>query len=111
MTSISPRACDKCKQLVITATMFASGGLRIVLDATPVPGGDYATWPIGYDPGNLRLLAARRPRQVATPFDLPEHLQATWDGYAKANERSWYVEHVHGVSAAEIVNNRRSTST
>lgn len=106
MSTISPRTCDKCKILVIPAHLFASGGVRIVLDAVPVPGGEYTMWPIGYDPENLRLLAARRPAQVAPPSEMTSRDRERWDGYAAADERAWYVDHVHDVTSAEIVERR-----
>ncbi|MFI7633470.1 hypothetical protein [Nonomuraea sp. NPDC049400] len=108
MSSIAPYPCDRCGLAVIKAYIFGSGGVRIVLDAIPVVGGDFATWPLGYDPDNLRLLAARRPARVNAPYDMPATLKPQFDGYSAANERAWYVEHVHGVSAAEIVERRSS---
>ncbi|TDC98500.1 hypothetical protein E1292_35265 [Nonomuraea deserti] len=106
MSSISPQPCDKCRMLVIPAYLFASGGVRIVLDAIPVTGGDYTMWPIGYDPENLRLLVARRPAQVAPPHEAPKLVLERWDGYRAADERTWYVEHQHDVTSAEIVERR-----
>lgn len=107
MSANIPVPCERCGVPIITAR-GVGGGVRIMLDAIPVVGGDYASWTVGYDPDNLLRLYARRPKQVSPPHDMPAMERERWDGYAAANERAWYVEHRHGLQGAEVVAQRAS---
>lgn len=107
--SIYPTPCPRCGQKVLIARVL--GGERLVLDAVRVVGGDIATWTIGYNPSQLTLMCKKRPAQVAPPYDMPAERQKYWDGYAAANRREWYVEHIHNMTSQQIVEQRAETSS
>jgi hypothetical protein len=80
-------------------------GSQIYLAPDAVVGGDYTFW----DPTNGQLLwrAKPRPLKVSPPYGCSELEAKQWDGHKAADERQWFVQHVCGLTAAEVVEERR----
>ena len=80
-------------------------GIQIYLDSEAVVGGDYTFW----DPTNGQRLwrAKPRPLKVSPPYGCSDLEAKKWNGRKAADERRWFVQHVCGVKAAEVVDERR----
>ncbi|MFC7588833.1 hypothetical protein ACFQYP_37915 [Nonomuraea antimicrobica] len=99
--------CGDCGHNVIMVYLFDRGGIRIDLDPEPVVGGNYTFWNPTY--GRQKIWRAKsRPTTVPPPRDLPEHLRRQWNGEKVADSRTWFVQHVCGLTAAQIVAERRA---
>lgn len=100
-----PERCSSCGQDVFRAHLFDHKRLRIDLDPKPVVGGEYTCWnPTNGSDQHWR--ATYRPAKVSPPLNMPEQDAQQWDGKKAANERSWFVQHVCGLTAAQIVQER-----
>ncbi|MFI6744519.1 hypothetical protein ACIBI9_67760 [Nonomuraea sp. NPDC050451] len=86
--------------------LFDHGRLIINLDLEPVVGGDYTYWNPTYGTGQ-HWRATYRPAKVSPPLNRPEQDTKQWDGKQAANERPWFVQHVCGLTAAQIIQERR----
>lgn len=104
---LSAHPCEKCGMRVFTATVQFDGD-RIQLDATPVVGGDITMWPHG-NLYSMKWLCRARPASVPPPRAWKR--MCNWDGEAAADAREWFVKHVHGKTAAEIVEQRKQART
>ncbi|MET9244899.1 hypothetical protein [Nonomuraea sp. NPDC003709] len=92
---------------MIKVYLFDRGGLRIDLDPEAVVGGDYTYWNPTYERDPQIWRATYRPIKVAAPLNISNQDLKDWDGRKAANSRRWYVEHVCGLTAAQIVAGRR----
>ncbi|MFI7640585.1 hypothetical protein [Nonomuraea sp. NPDC049400] len=92
---------------MIKARLFDHNGLHIDLDPEAVIGGDYTYWNPTYEHDPQIWRASYRPVKVAPPLNISNKDLKRWDGRKAANGRRWYVEHVCGLTAAQIVEERR----
>ncbi|MEV4352957.1 hypothetical protein [Nonomuraea sp. NPDC049625] len=100
-----PDRCNDCGQDVFGVYLFDHGRLKIDLDLKPVVGGDYTYWNPTYGTGQ-HWRATYRPAKVSPPLNMSDQDAKQWDGEKAANERSWFVRHVCGLTAAQIVQER-----
>jgi hypothetical protein len=101
-----PERCNDCGQNVFGVYLLDHGRLKIDLHPEPVVGGDYTYWNPTYGNGQ-HWLATHRPVKVSPPLNMPKPDAKQWDGKQAANERPWFVQHVCGLTAAQIVQERR----
>ncbi|WP_431928695.1 hypothetical protein [Nonomuraea jabiensis] len=91
--------------------MFGDYSVRILLDPTPVVGGEYTFWNPTYNPNPLHSgqpwRAAYRPVKVPPPYGMSDDDAMRWDGTKAADGRVWFVQHVCGLTAEQIVMERR----
>ncbi|MET7330589.1 hypothetical protein [Nonomuraea sp. NPDC005650] len=104
--------CGDCGQDVVRAHLFdRCGGIRILLDPTPVVGGDYTYWNPIYSRNptysGQPWRATSRPVKVPVPLGMSEEDAKQWDGKGAADGRGWFVQHVCGLTAEQVVDERR----
>ncbi|TDD00561.1 hypothetical protein E1292_28305 [Nonomuraea deserti] len=92
---------------MIKVYLFDRAGLHIDLDPEAVVGGDYTFWNPTYACDVQIWRAAYRPVEVEQPLNISHEDFKVWDGREGANSRRWHVEHVCGLTAAQIVAGRR----
>lgn len=102
--STGPQHCGECGQAVYRVRL-QDGGTRIDLDPQPVIGGTYTFWNPTY--GQQLWLCKPRPVRALPPRGCFGQEAKEWDGRKAADGRRWFVQHVCGLTAAEVVEERR----
>ncbi|MFI7147137.1 hypothetical protein ACIBO2_19645 [Nonomuraea sp. NPDC050022] len=96
--------CGECGKTVIRVHLLGRS-IRIDLDPEPVIAGEYTFWDPTY--GQQLWRAKPRPATVSPPFGGSRQETEEWDGRKAADDRRWFVQHVCGLTAAQVVEERR----
>ncbi|MGW0803025.1 hypothetical protein [Nonomuraea sp. NPDC002799] len=95
----------------MVAAVLIGHGIQVRLDPEAVVGGHFTYWNPTYDGNSQHLLAEHRPQRVPPPINASRGERESWDGEKAAGERKWFVRHVCGRTAAQIVAELRRSGT
>jgi hypothetical protein len=96
--------CGECGKAVFRVHLLGRS-IRIDLDPESVIGGDYTFWDPTY--GQQLWRAKPRPATVSPPYDISDKNLGEWDGRKAADGRRWFVQHLCGLTAEQVVAERR----
>ncbi|MGW0807425.1 hypothetical protein [Nonomuraea sp. NPDC002799] len=95
----------------MVAAVLLGHGKRILLDPEAVVGGHFTYWNPTYDGNSQHLLAKHRPQRVPPPLNASDEERELWDGEEVAGLRKWFVQHMCGKTAVQVVRELRRRRT